>query len=57
MQASEAFSSSYAQARDKFLQAAHQAGLRPISYPHPLPGRDGEALAIDVVLDGSAGAD
>jgi len=57
MQASEAFSASYAQARAKFLQAAHRAGLIPISYQHPLPGRDGEALAIDVALDGTVGAD
>ncbi|MFZ4479516.1 MAG: M14 family metallopeptidase [Rhodoferax sp.] len=56
MQASDAFSSSYAQARDKFLTAAQQAGLAVLSYPHPLPGRDGEALAIDVVRDGPASA-
>jgi hypothetical protein len=53
----DAFSSSYAQARGKFLAAARDAGLAVASYPHPLPGRDGEALAIDVVLDGLAGAD
>jgi hypothetical protein len=47
-----AFSSSYAQARAKFLEAAAQAGLSPVSYEHPLPGKDGEALAMDVALDG-----
>lgn len=57
MQAADAFSSSYAQAREKFLAAARHAGLTATSYPHPLPGRDGEALAVDLVLDGAAGAD
>lgn len=51
-----AFSSSYAQAREKFLQAARIADLQVQSHPHPLPGRDGEALAMDVVLDAPAGA-
>jgi hypothetical protein len=48
----QAFSSSYAQARDKFLQAAAEAGLEAESLPHPMKGRDGEALAMDVVRDG-----
>ena len=47
-----AFSSNYAQARVKFLEAAAAAGTRIASFPHPLPGRDGEALALDVALDG-----
>ncbi len=51
-----AFSSSYGQARVRFLEAAAQAGLNPVSYPHPLPGRDGEALAMDVALDGAPDA-
>ena len=50
------FSKSYAQARDKFLNAAHTAGLQVDSNIHPLPGRDGETLAMDVVLDGAADA-
>ncbi len=50
------FSTSYSEARQKFLQAAHAAGLHVESHPHPLPGRDGEALAMDVVLDGPADA-
>ena len=50
----DAFSDSYAQARAKFLAAAASAGLAVRAYPHPLPGRDGEALATDVVLDGPA---
>ena len=57
MQVVDAFSSSYAQARAKFLDAASQAGLAVVSYPHPLPGRDGEVLALDVVRDGAADAD
>jgi Protein of unknown function (DUF2817) len=51
-----AFSKSYAQARQKFLTAAQAAGLAVDSRAHPLPGRDGEALAMDVVLDGPADA-
>jgi hypothetical protein len=50
------FSSSYAQAREKFLNAAQAAGLGVDSYHHPLRGRDGEALAMDVVLDGQTDA-
>lgn len=53
----EAFSASYAQARGKFLAAAASAGLPVTSHAHPLAGRDGEALAMDVVLDGSKEAD
>jgi hypothetical protein len=48
------FSQSYAQAREKFLNAAQNAGLPVDSKLHPLPGRDGETLAMDVVLDGAA---
>ena len=50
------FSQSYAQAREKFLNAAQNAGLPVDSKLHPLPGRDGETLAMDVVLDGAADA-
>lgn len=52
----EAFSSSYAQARVKFLEAAATAGLSVESHLHPLKGRDGEDLAMDVVRDGPADA-
>ncbi|NDE42487.1 MAG: DUF2817 domain-containing protein, partial [Betaproteobacteria bacterium] len=41
MEPGQPFSSSYAQARAKFLAAAASAGLAVQSYPHPLPGRDG----------------
>ncbi len=52
----ESFSASYAQARVKFLEAAATAGLPVTSHAHPLTGRDGEALAMDVVLEGSPDA-
>jgi len=47
------FSKSYAEARQKFLNAAQAAGLTVDSNLHPLEGRDGEVLAMDVVLDGA----
>ncbi|MBS0318516.1 MAG: M14 family metallopeptidase [Proteobacteria bacterium] len=50
----EAFSPSYAKARIKFLEAVATAGLPNESHQHPLPGRDGEVLAMDVALDGPA---
>ena len=53
----ESFSASYAQARVKFLEAAALANLPFSSHPHPLAGRDGEALAMDVALEGSPAAD
>ncbi len=46
------FSQSYAQARGKFIAAVDAAGLDVESHSHPMIGRDGEALAMDVVLDG-----
>ncbi len=52
----EVFSSSYAEARAKFLEAAADAGLTVDSRLHPETGRDGEVLAMDVVLDGPADA-
>lgn len=51
-----AFSTSYAEARAKFLQAAVDAGLHVESHAHPLKGRDGEPLAMDVARDGPADA-
>ena len=51
-----AFSQTYAEARDKFLVAAEAAGLDVGSHLHPLLGRDGERLAMDVVRDGPADA-
>jgi hypothetical protein len=56
MNAAAHFSQSYAQARGKFLEAAQGAGLDVHSHAHPLLGRDGEALAMDVALDGARDA-
>jgi hypothetical protein len=53
----DAFSQSYREARAKFLDAAAAAGLAVQSEPHPLPGADGEPLAIDVVRDGAPEAE
>lgn len=48
-----AFSPSYAQARVKFLEAAATASARIESFNHPLAGKDGETLAMDLALDGA----
>ncbi len=53
----EAFTPRYAQARGKFLQGCESAGLGVQSHIHPLPGRENETLAMDVALDGNAGAE
>ena len=53
----DAFSASYARARVKFLEAAASGGMALSSHNHPLPGRDGEVLAMDVALDGDPTAD
>ncbi|OUM02073.1 M14 family metallopeptidase [Variovorax sp. JS1663] len=53
----EAFAPRYAQARRRFLEACAAAGLAVQSHVHPLRGRDGEELALDVALDGAADAD
>jgi hypothetical protein len=50
------FSASYQEARERFLAAAQEAGLAVEAKPHPLTGRDGEALAMDVARDGPADA-
>lgn len=50
------FATTYAEARQKFLAAADAAGLDVHSHPHPLVGRDGEALAMDVARAGPADA-
>ncbi|MBE7366292.1 M14 family metallopeptidase [Ramlibacter pallidus] len=50
------FAASYAQARRKFLQAAQDAGLPVEAKTHPLPGLDGEELAMDVVREGHPSA-
>ncbi|MBD9631590.1 M14 family metallopeptidase [Pseudomonas sp. PDM19] len=52
MNASSYFSQSYAQARSRFLDACAAAGLLVESHVHPLTGRDGETLAVDVAREG-----
>ena len=52
-----AFSPSYAKARVQFLEAAATASTRIESFKHPLPGKDGEQLAMDVALDGAPGSE
>ena len=53
----DSFSTSYAQARVKFLEAAATAGINVQSHAHPLKGRDGEDLAMDVARDGPLDAE
>ncbi len=50
------FAQSYAEARDKFFVAARSRGLGFETHVHPLPGRDGEMLAMDVARDGPMNA-
>jgi len=52
-----AFSPSYALARRQFLDGCAAAGLAVRSHAHPLKGRDGEDLAMDVALDGAPDAE
>jgi len=56
MDATAAFAQTYAEARDKFLAAAEEAGLDVESHAHPLLGRDGETLAMDVAFEGAKDA-
>ncbi len=53
----EAFAPHYARARVMFLEGAAAAGMAIRSHNHPLPGRDGETLAMDVALDGPPDAE
>lgn len=57
MNAGGHFAPSYEAARASFLQAADAAGLAVETHPHPLRGRDGETLAVDVVRDGPPDAE
>ena len=50
------FSSSYAQARERFRALAEQAGASMASFEHPRRGREGEVLATDVARLGPANA-
>jgi len=50
------FAQTYAQARGLFLSAAAAAGLEVHAHRHPLLGRDGEELAVDVARFGAVDA-
>lgn len=50
------FSATYADARARFIGAAEAAGLDVRSQVHPLRGREGETLALDVAREGPAEA-
>jgi len=52
MDGSRFFAQSYDEARRKFLAAAEGAGLEVHSRVHPMRGRDGEELALDVARFG-----
>jgi Protein of unknown function (DUF2817) len=52
----QSFSKSYAEARAKFLSSANVANLNVESHIHPLKGRDGEELALDVAREGPTDA-
>ncbi|CDF84649.1 hypothetical protein PKB_3305 [Pseudomonas knackmussii B13] len=54
---SACFSQSYAEARGKFLAACLDAGLTVQSHRHPLAGREGELLSLDVARMGPADAE
>lgn len=56
MAAEDFFAQSYAEARGKFLAACSAKGLAVRSHEHPLKGRDGETLAMDVARAGPADA-
>lgn len=55
--AADAFAATYAQARAKFLAAAEAAGLYVESHAHPMLGREGEPLAMDVAREGARDAE
>ncbi len=50
------FAQTYAEARAKFMAATGSRGLGVESHLHPLRGRDGETLAMDVARAGPADA-
>lgn len=51
-----AFSATYAEARQKFVRAAGDAGLLVEAKTHPRTGLEGEELAMDVARDGQPSA-
>ena len=57
MDIADHFSQSYVEARAKFFAAVEVAGLDVESHLHPMLGRDGEALAMHIALQGRRDAD
>ena len=55
--AAEFFSSTYAEARQKFLAACAGHGGQVATYTHPMPGPTRETLATDVIRVGPTDAD
>lgn len=51
------FAIHYAEARERFLAAAGEAGAALSSYVHPLRGRFGEELATDIAVVGDVAAE
>lgn len=51
------FADTYAEARDKFLQASHHSGAEVTTHLHPLKGPSGEDLALDVATFGPKDAE
>ena len=51
-----AFAASYVEARARFIAAAAAAGVPSEARRHPLRGREGEELALDVARDGHPNA-
>ncbi len=56
MTVADFFAARYAEGRDRFLAHVRGAGGSVQSHAHPLPGRDGEPLAMDVARFGPADA-
>lgn len=48
----QSFARDFGEARERFLATAQRMGAKLESYPHPLPGANGEALACDVARIG-----
>jgi hypothetical protein len=50
------FSATYAEGRERFLNAARRRGAAIENHVHPLKGAEGEELAIDTALIGAPDA-
>lgn len=52
----QGLTANYQESRERFLDAAQEAGAAIRSWPHPLTGIDGEELAVDVATLGAPDA-